>query len=108
MKKSTLTQVTLNRRVTFDRRIEFFSFFLKKKMKKKQKKRFANGLIEFGNRGFGLSTDALISLNQWKSSYQEHSRSRSPSYSHFVQVPRSIYIFGIDCQTTLQVQEKLI
>ena len=38
MKKSTLTQVTLNRRVTFDRRIEFFSFFLKKKNEEKTKK----------------------------------------------------------------------
>ena len=37
MKKSTLTQVTLNRRVTFDGRIEFFSFFLKKKWRKNKK-----------------------------------------------------------------------
>ena len=59
MKKSTLTQVRLNRRVTFDRWIEVPSpVFFKQKMKKKNW--FADGIIELANRGFGLSTDAFL------------------------------------------------
>ena len=62
MKKSTL-KVRLNRRVTFDRRIEVPSpSFLKKKKKKKneEKKSFADWLIELANSGFGMSTDAFL------------------------------------------------
>ena len=59
MKKSTL-QVRLNRRVTFDRRIEVRPFpklfFL---IKDEEKKSLADWLIELANRGFGMSTDAL-------------------------------------------------
>ena len=60
MKKSTL-QVGLNRRVTFDRRIEVPSpsfFFLL--IKNEEKKSFADWLIEHANRGFGVSTDAFL------------------------------------------------
>ena len=59
MKKSTL-QVRLNRRVTFDRRIEVPSpsFFFK--TKNEEKKSFADWLIELANRGFGMSTDAFL------------------------------------------------
>ena len=58
MKRSTL-QVKLNRRVTFDRRIEVPSpsFFFKKMKKKKS---FADRLIQLANRGFGMSTDAFL------------------------------------------------
>ena len=60
MKKSTL-QVRLNRRVTFDRRIEVpspsFIFFL---IKNEEKKSFADWLIEHANRGFCMSTDAFL------------------------------------------------
>ena len=57
--KSTL-QVRLNRRVTFDRRIEvpFPSFFFL--IKNEEKKSFADWLIELANRGFGMSTDAFL------------------------------------------------
>ena len=59
MKKSL--QVRLNRRVTFDRRIEVpspsFFFFL---IKNEEKKSFADWLIELANRGFGMSTDAFL------------------------------------------------
>ena len=57
MKKSL--QVRLNRRVTFDRRIEVPSpsFFL---TKNEEKKSFADWLIELANRGFGMSTDAFL------------------------------------------------
>ena len=56
-------QVRLNRRVTFDRQIEvpslvFFFFFFKPEMKKKN--RFADGLAELANRGFGFSMDAFL------------------------------------------------
>ena len=59
MKKSTL-KVRLNRRVTFDRRIEVpsSSFFFK--IKNKEKNSFADWLIELANRGFGMSTDAFL------------------------------------------------
>ena len=59
MKKSTL-QVRLNRRVTFDRRIEVPSpsFFFK--TKNEEKKSFADWLIELANQGFGMSTDAFL------------------------------------------------
>ena len=112
MKKSTL-QFRLNRRVTFDRRIEVPS-------PKKRKHGFADGLIELGKRGFGLSTDAFLKsvekfLDKEVRTIPFNSRSRSPQYpSHLLRfisrclVSTSIYIFGIDCRTTLQVQEKVI
>ena len=53
MKKSTL-KVRLNRRVTFDRRIEV------PKIKNEEKKSFADWLIELANSGFGMSTDAFL------------------------------------------------
>ena len=58
MKKSTL-QVRLNRRVTFDRRVEVPSpsFF---KIKNEERKSFAGWLIELANCGFGMSTDASL------------------------------------------------
>ena len=59
MKKSTL-QVRLNRRVTFDRRIEVPSpsfFFFKENEKKKS---FADRLVGLTNRGFSMSTDAFL------------------------------------------------
>ena len=58
MKKSTL-QVRLNRRVTFDCRIEVPSpsFF---KIKSEETKSFADWQTELANHGFGMSTDALL------------------------------------------------
>ena len=108
MKKSTL-RVRLNRRVTFDRS----SFF---KVENEEKTSFADWLIELANRGFGMSTDAFLKSVK-KFLYKEvriipfNSRSCSPT------IPQSFvtfyftmlgYIFGIDYQTTLQLQEKLI
>ena len=60
MKKSTL-QVSLNRRVTFYRRLEGPSlvFFLTKN-ENNNKKRFTDWVIELANCGFGLSTDAFL------------------------------------------------
>ena len=115
MKKSTL-QVRLNGRVTFDRRIEVPSpsFFL---TKNEEKKSFADWLIELANRGFGMSTDAF--LKSVKKFLDKEVRIipflKQPLA--FPTIPQSFvmfyftmlgYIFGIDCQTTLQVQEKLI
>ena len=59
MKKSTL-QVRLNRRVTFDRRVEVPSpsFFFQ--IKNEERKLLANRLIELANCGFGMSTDAFL------------------------------------------------
>ena len=106
-KKSTM-QVRLNRRVTFDRRIEVPSpsFFF-----------FADWLIELANCGFGMSTDAF--LKSVKKFLDKEVRIipflKQPLA--FPTIPQSFvmfyftmlgYIFGIDCQTTLQVQEKLI
>ena len=71
-------------------------------------------LIELTNCGFGMSTDAII---------VKVPRQGSENYAIFKQplvfptIPQSFvmshftmlgFIFGIDCQTTLQVQEKLI
>ena len=60
MKKSTL-QVRLNRRVTFDHRVEVpsLSFFFFKK-KNEERKSFADWKIELANCGFGMSTDAFL------------------------------------------------
>ena len=79
--------------------------------KNEEKNRFADRLIELANRGFGLSTDAFLkSVKKFldKKVRTCTSRSRSPPYaSHLLcfisrcLVPRSIYIFRIDCQTTL-------
>ena len=116
MKKSTL-QVRLNRRVTFDRRIEVPSprfFFL---IKNEENKSFADWPIELANCGFGMSTDAF--LKPVKKFLDKEVRIipflKQPLA--FPTIPQSIvmfyftvlgYIFGIDCQNTLQVQEKLI
>ena len=60
MKKSTL-QVRINRRVTFDRRIEVpspsFFFF---EIKNEEKNSLADWVIELANRGFGMATDAFL------------------------------------------------
>ena len=57
-KKSTL-QVGLNRRVTFDRRVEVpFPIFFK--IKNEERKSFADWLIELASCGFGMSTDAVL------------------------------------------------
>ena len=90
MKKSTL-QVRLNRRVTFDRRIEFPSpsFFFK--IKNEEKNSFADWIIELANRGFGMSRDAFLTWSVKKFLDKEvrimllNNRSRSPPYpSHLL------------------------
>ena len=89
MKKSTL-QVRLNRRVTFDRRIEVPSpsfFFL---IKNEEKNSFADWVIELANRGFGMSTDAFLKsvkkfLDKEVRIMPFNSRPRTPPYlSHFL------------------------
>ena len=81
MKKSTL-QVKLNRRVTFDRRIEvpYPCFF-----ENEEKQSFADWLIELANRGFGMFTDAFLKsvktfLDKKVRIIPSNSRSRSPPY----------------------------
>ena len=88
-------------------------------IKKEEKNTFADWLIELENRGFGMSTDVFLKsvkkfLDKEVRIIPFNGRSRSSPYpSHllcFVSrslVPRSIYIFGIEWQTTLQVQLKI-
>ena len=65
-------------------------FFLTKNEGKKN--RFADGLIKLANRGFGLSTDASLTLKSVKKFLDKkvrtcNSRSRSPPYpSHLLHV----------------------
>ena len=89
MKKSTPTQVKLNRKVTSDCRIEVPSpVFLTKNEGKK--KRFADGLTELAKLGFGLSTDAFLKLvkkflDKKVRTRPFNSHSHSPPYlSHFL------------------------
>ena len=84
------------------------------KIKNEERKSFADWLIELTNCGFGMSTDAII---------VKVPRQGSENYTIFKQplvfptIPQSFvmshftmlgFIFGIDCQTTMKVQEKLI
>ena len=119
--KSTL-QVRLIRRVTFYGRIEvpLPGFFFG--LQKRGINRMSDRLIKLANRVFGLSTDAFVkSVKKFldkgvRTILPLNSRWRSPPYpshllcfiSRCLVSPRSIYILGIDCQTTLQVLEKLI
>ena len=73
----------------------------------KKKKSFADWLIELANRGFGVSTDVF--LKSVKKFVDKEVRimpfnNRSHLLFYFTMLG---YIFGIDCHTTLQVQEKL-
>ena len=90
MKKSTL-QVRLNRRVTFDHRIDRGPFpkllFL---IKSEGKKLFTDWLIELAKRGFGMSEDAFLKsvkkfLDKEVRIIPFNSRSSSPPYpSHLL------------------------
>ena len=115
MKKSTL-QVRLYRRVTFDRRVEVRlpqAFF---KIKNEERKSFADWLIELANCGFGMSTDAFLKpvkkfldkevriIPLLKQPLAFPTITQSFVMFYFTMLG---YVFGIDCQTTLQVQEKL-
>ena len=85
--------------------------------KNEGKKSFADWPIELASCGFGMSTDAF--LKSVKKILEKEARI-IPSLKQplaFPTIPQSFvtfyftmlgYIFGIDCQTTLQVQEKLI
>ena len=84
MKKSTM-QVRLNRRVTFDRRIEVPSPSIFFKIKNEEKKSFTNWLIELANRGFDMSADAFLKsvkkfLDKEVRIIPFNSRSLSPPY----------------------------
>ena len=84
--------------------------------------RWATAVIELANRSFGLSTDAF--LKSVKKLLDKEVRTIPFNHLTAARVPyqepllvmfyftmlgsQSIYIFGIDYQTTLQVQEKLI
>ena len=77
--------------------------------------KFADWLIELANRGFSMSTDAFLKsvkkfLNKEVRIMPFNNRSRSPPCpSHLLFYFTMLgYTFGIDCQTTLQVQEKII
>ena len=87
------------------------------KIKNEGRKSFADWLIELANCGFGMSTDAF--LKSVKKFLDKEARIipflKQPLA--FPTIPKSFflcyftmlgYIFGIDYQTTLQVQEKLI
>ena len=90
------------------------TFFL---IKNEEKKCFADWLIELAKRGFGMSTDAF--LKSVKKFLDKEVRI-TPFLKQplaFPTIPQSFvmfyftilgYVFGIDCQTTSQVQEKLI
>ena len=85
--------------------------------KNEERKSFADWLIELANCGFGMSTDDF--LKSVKKFLDKEVRIipflKQPLA--FPTIPQSFvmfyftmlgYIFGIDCQTTLQVQKKLI
>ena len=85
------------------------------KIKNEERKSFADWLIELANCGFGMPTDAF--LKSVKKFLDKELRIipflKQPLA--FPTIPQSFvmfyftmlgYIFGIDCQTTLQVQEK--
>ena len=89
-------------------------FFL---IKNEEIKSFADCLIELANCGFGMSTDAF--LKPVKEFLDKEVRiipflkqplafSSIPQSSVMFYFAMLGYIFGIDCQTTLQVQEKLL
>ena len=83
------------------------------KIKNEEKKSFADWLIELANRGFGMSTDAFLkSVKKFLDKevriipfLKQPLTSQSLVTFYFTMLG---YIFGIDSQTTLQVQEKLI
>ena len=87
------------------------------KIKNEERKSSADWLIELANCGFGMSTDAF--LESVKKFLDKEVRIipflKQPLA--FPTIPQSFvmfyftmlgYIFGIACQTTFQVQEKLI
>ena len=76
----------------------------------RKKKSFADWLIELANRGFGMSTDAF--LKSVKKFLVKEVRIMPFTPLAFPTIPQSFvmfyftmlgYIFGNDCQTTLQV-----
>ena len=70
--------------------------------------------MELENRGFGLATDAFLKsvkkfLDKEVSVMPNNNRSPVPHHTPVICYFTMLgYIFGIDCQTTLQVKEKLI
>ena len=112
MKKSTL-QVRLSSGQTgLD---PFRKLFFK--IKNEERKSFSDWLIELANRGFRMSTDAFLKSVKKLLNNEVRIISFLKQPLAFSTIPQSFvmfyflmlgYIFGIDCQTTLQVQEKLI
>ena len=102
--------------MTFDLRVvgPSPSFF---KIKNEERKSFADWLIGLANCGFGMSTDAFLKsvkkfldkevriISFLKQPVAFHTIPQSFVMFYF---PMLGYIFGIDCHTALQVQEKLI
>ena len=87
------------------------------KIKNEEKKSFADWLIELANCGFGMSTDAFLKSAKKFLDKEVRIIPFLKQPLAFPTIPQSFvmfyftmlgYIFGIDCQTTLQVQEKLI
>ena len=87
------------------------------KIKNEERKSFADWLIELANCGFGMSTDAFLKSVKKFLDKEVRIIPFLKQWLAFPTIPQSFvmfyftmlsYIFGIDCQTTLQVQEKLI
>ena len=82
-----------------------------------RKKSFADWLIELANCSFGMSTDAFLKSVKKFLDKEVRIIPFLKQLLVFPTIPQSFvmfyftmlgYIFGIDCQTTLQVQEKLV
>ena len=86
-------------------------------MKDEERKSFSDWLIELANRGFRMSTDAFLKSVKKFLNKEVRIIPFLKQPLAFSTIPQSFvmfyftmlgYIFGIDCQTTLQVQEKPI
>ena len=87
------------------------------KIKNEERNSFGDWLIELSNCGFGMSTDAFLESVKKFLDKEVRIIPFLKQLLAFSTIPQSFvifyftmlgYIFGIDCQTTLQVQEKLI
>ena len=87
------------------------------KIKNEERKSFADWLSELANHGLGMSTEAFLKSVKKFLDKEVRIIPFLKQLLAFSTIPQSFvmfyftmlgYIFGIDCQTTFQVQEKLI